>query len=197
MTTPHRILDVGVDLDGVCYDFVDALRSWVATTTGRCPSTLPEPTCWDFPMADWGMTVEEFLAHFHAGVAAEHIFAVGDPYPGVAAGLRALVGAGHRVHIVTDRSVGLFGVGERLTRSWLARHDLAHTTLTISADKTSVRTDVFVEDRPKNYDQLVAAGVDVFLRDHPYNAHVTVPAGRRVAGFTEFAAAVLAARGAD
>src|SRR5690606_13387447 len=44
---------LGVDLDGVCADYTEALRGVVATQRGIDPSDLADPVTWDF--ADWGL----------------------------------------------------------------------------------------------------------------------------------------------
>lgn len=184
-------LDIGVDLDGVCYDFAGAVRRHVLATTSRTHQSMPAPTTWHFYETDWDMPLAEFIDHVNAGVAAGIIFGTGDPYPGVQAGLTELLARGHRIHIITDRGrSGPPGAGEALTRAWLAEHDLPYTTLTVSGDKTAVRTDVFIDDRPENYLALRGAGVDAFLRSHPYNAHVDTPPGRRVGTFADFTDAI-------
>ena len=185
-------LDIGFDLDGVMYDFVGALRSYISASTGRPAETMPDPTCWNFFADDWGMSLDQFLAACTAGVDAGVIFRVGDPYPGAAAGTAALLAAGHRVHIVTDRaSMGAPGFAAQHTSQWLAQHNITFTSLTVTADKRSVHTDAFIEDRPENYLALREYGVDAFLRTHAYNEHVDTPPARRVADIDSFVAAVL------
>lgn len=181
-----RRLRIGLDLDGVVYNFVAALRDYIVLTTGRAAASMPDALTWNFYCDQWGLTLKEFLTFMEEAVNAGYLFRTGVPMEGVIEGTAALIDAGHEIHIVTDRSVGLPGLAAELTRAYLAEHAIAHTTLTIAADKTSVPTDVFIEDRPENYLSLRAAGVDAFLRSHPYNLHVATPAGRRVANFSEF-----------
>lgn len=182
-------LDIGVDLDGVCYPFVPALRKHVAARTGRPVRTMPNPTRWDFAQ-EWSMTTDELWHWIRDGVADGDLYLVGDPYPGVVAGLERLRSAGARIHVVTDRPPG---AARDRTRAWLAAHALAYDTLTFTGDKTSVPTAAFIDDKPENYAALAQAGVDAYLRSHAYNAHVHTPPRRRVAGFTAFTAQVLSA----
>ena len=192
-TKAVRTFDIGVDLDGVVYDFVHALRTYIMTVTGRTAASMPDPTRWEFYL-DWDLTLEEFLELFNAGVNAGHIFRVGRPLSGVVEGLKILLGDGHRIHIVTDRGrVGRPGLSEQHTRFFLDRNDVAFTSLTVDHDKTKVRTDVFIDDRPENYLALREAGVDAYLRSHRYNDHVPTPTGRRVHSFLEFTHGVLTA----
>jgi len=187
-------LDVGVDLDGVVYDFVQALRHYIHQATGRPLHTMGPATSWHFYADDWGLSLDQFLEFFHAGVAAGSIFATGVPFPGVVTGLRALLDAGHRVHVVTDRaSMGPAGKAEESTRAWLASAGVPYTTLTLTGDKTSVPTDVFIEDRPEFFTALSEAGVVTYLRTHTYNAHVACSPCRRVPDFATFVDRVLGA----
>ena len=187
-------LDIGVDLDGVVYDFVQALRHYIHQVTGRPLASMGPATSWHFYADNWGLSLDQFLEFFHAGVAAGSIFATGVPFPGVVTGLRALLDAGHRVHVVTDRaSMGPAGKAEQSTRAWLADAGVPYTTLTLTGDKTSVPTDVFIEDRPEFFTALSEAGVLTYLRSHTYNAHVQCSPCRRVPDFATFVARVLGA----
>jgi phosphoglycolate phosphatase-like HAD superfamily hydrolase len=188
-------LRVGVDLDGVVFDFVDSLRRHLTATLGRPAETMPDASTWDFYADDWGLTLEEFLAHCHEAANAGVLFTTGAPYPGVVDGLQSLLDAGHSVHLVTDRAgFGAPGVAQAQTQAWLADNRVPFTSLTLTSDKTSVPTDVFIEDRPKFFTELTAAGVPTFLRSHRYNESVDCPPDRRVRDFSAFTRAVLARR---
>lgn len=188
-----RMLRVGLDLDGVCYDFVDSLRTYLVTRRGYDRTTLPDATRWEF-FLDWGLTLQQFLDACHAGVDAGIIFRHGNPFAGVLAACRKIAAAGHEIHIVTDRSQGTGTSAVDATRWWLAHHGLVHHTLTISRDKTTVPADLFIEDRVENYLALRAAGVDAYLLTRPWNAQLTD--AHRVENLEEFAEVVIA-RAAD
>jgi phosphoglycolate phosphatase-like HAD superfamily hydrolase len=187
---PASPLAVGIDIDGCLYDFVGAVRRYRVQVYGLDQATMPPARQWAF-FTDWGMSLQEFLADVHAGVEAGVIFGEGDPLPGVVDALGALAGAGHSLHLVTDRgSWGSPGRALELTHAWLEAHGVPFDTLTIAADKTTVPCQVFIEDRPENFTALRQAGVDAYLRSWPYNEHVPTPPGRRVADLTQFARAV-------
>jgi hypothetical protein len=189
---PDGGLDIGIDLDGVCYDFAGGLREWLVAARGRDRSSMSDPQGWHFYSAQWGLTVPEFLAECTAAVDAGHLFAVGDPLDGVADGIGRLLAAGHRVHLVTDRAgFGAPGAAEANTRRWLAAHGIAFTTLTLSGDKTVVPTDVFIDDRVENVVALTAAGVRTYVRDQAWNRHLDGPPDDRVADFTTFVDRIL------
>lgn len=175
---------VGIDLDGVCYDFADSLRTFLEGTHRK----YPNPTRWEF-YEDWGYSLEEFLDLCHDGVNAGVIFSHGDPFPGVRDALLRLRDAGHTLHVVTDRSFGKGGASEAATRVWLDTHQIPFDSLTFSADKTIVRTDYMIDDKLANYDALHAVGCNVFLLDRPWNQSRTPR--DRVTSVSEFADVVL------
>lgn len=178
---------VGVDLDGVCYDFSASVREYL-THIGWAHS-CPEPTRWEF-YEDWGLSLGGFLDICHDGVDAGVIFSYGDPYPRVREALRLIRAKGHTIHIVTDRSFGTNGASEAATRSWLDRHDLPFDSLTFSADKTVVRLDAMVDDKLANYDALDKAGVDVRLLTRAWNRADDFVPRQRVLDLLHFAEVV-------
>lgn len=162
---------VGIDLDGVCYDFAGSLRHYLWTVLGRDPETCPDATRWEF-YEDWGLDLAAFLDACDLGVDDGYIFAHGDPYPNVAEAFNVIKSAGHTIHIVTDRTFGQPGNAAAATLTWLATYGLGYDSITFSADKTVANLDVMVDDKPENYAALIAAGVDAYLLTRPWNQHV-------------------------
>ena len=77
------------------------------------------------------------------------------------------------------------------TREWLAKHDVPFDALFFDRDKTSVRTDVFIEDNLENYAALEGAGTFATLVAQPWN--VDDPRDlNRVSSVTEFVDMILA-----
>ena len=180
----RRTLDVGVDLDGCVYPFVEVLRDWIHLDTDRPLSALPTPTSWHFFEEQWGYSRDEFLAHVARGVNAGVIFRSGLPIPGSIRALHQIAEAGHRIHIVTARfAPGAETSVAESTRWWLETYDVPHASLTISADKSVVDTDVFIDDSPTNYAALEAAGTYPWFFDRPWNAGMP---GRRVHTWPQF-----------
>jgi FMN phosphatase YigB (HAD superfamily) len=159
---------IGIDLDGVCYNFAASVREYLVSSGSHCADDCPDATRWEF-YEDWGLDLAGFLDTCHAGVDAGVIFTHGDPYPGTAEAFAVLRAKGHTIHIVTDRSFGTNGASEAATRAWLDRHGLPFDSLTFTADKTRVRLDAMVDDKLSNYDALVAAGVEAYLLTRPWN----------------------------
>jgi 5'(3')-deoxyribonucleotidase len=163
-------LRIGVDLDGVVYDFVRSWELW---------NGLPviPPSSWEFYADDHGYTLEEYLKSFALGVDHGYIFRYGAPKPGSVEALTQLREAGHTIHIVTDRFVGSGSMAQINTALWLDENpEVVYDSLTFSKDKTLVNTDYFIDDRPKNVDALRNSYVFAYLLDegrsdqagHPY-----------------------------
>lgn len=165
---------VGIDLDGVLFDFAESLRSYIRhaeldKTYNLCKG---EPPDWYF-YRHWGMTDQEFVKYCHDGVDAGFVFR-GPARPNAKAALDRIRNLGHEIHIVTDRSFGSHPENsQKATYEWLYEHEIPFDTVTFSANKTVVPTDCFVEDKLENYDALKAAGVDVYLINRPWNIDAT------------------------
>lgn len=146
---------VGVDLDGVVYPFREVFCEYVGKEYQEFPS-------WDFNL-ELGISDEEFFTLYQKGVDEGFIFIKGDPYPEAVAALRQLYDAGHTIHLVTDRFVGRRA--HINTCEWLDRNAIPYNTLHFAKYKPMVKTDVFIDDNPKNVDALRDAGCKAFLLD--------------------------------
>ena len=151
---------VGIDLDHVVYPFTDVVAHYVHEATGRPLDELGPSTRWEF-YVDWGYSLDEFLRLFAEGVDAGCIFGRGGPLPGAVPALRTLKALGHSLHVVTDRSVGR--CSQASTEAWLAEHHVPYDSVTYTSDKTVVRTEVFIDDRPENVLALREAECAAFL----------------------------------
>lgn len=182
----RKAMRVGIDLDGVCYDFAASVREYLCNREGtHDPEACADPERWEF-YEDWGLDLPAFLDAFHAGVNAGVIFSHGAPFPNVAEAFARIKAGGHSIHIVTDRSMGNPGASEAATSAWLARHGLPFDSLTFSADKAVVNLDVMVDDKLANYDALEAAGIRAYLLTRKWNQHDLTPR-RRVLDLLHFA----------
>lgn len=144
---------IGVDADNVFYDFGESFLTW-------CGLEVRPPSSWEF-YEDYGMTLEQYLERFAEGVDAGHIFRIGAPIPGSLEGMKVLKEMGHTIHIVTDRFVGKNSILN--TAEWIKEYQPPFDTLTFSKDKTIVRTDMFVDDRPSHIDALNNIGTQAYL----------------------------------
>lgn len=168
-----RTLDIGLDVDNVLYPWATVFTRWVERRKGLAPGTLDDiPQSWSWYKHQWGMEQSEMMDHFGAGVQAGVIFRHGDPLPGSLSCARRLWDAGHRLHYVTDRELPGFPASEakRVTEDWLGQHGFPVSSVTVTSDKASVKTDVFLDDGPHNIEALVATGhLYPVLWDLPHN----------------------------
>jgi hypothetical protein len=182
---------VGLDLDGVFYDFAGSLRTFINKSTGRPIHTMPAPTQWNF-WEDWNMSVDEWLDYCHKGVNAGVVFGI-DGYIAhsfdsqhsihMVKSFQSLFGNHVDFVIVTDRHFGDKGLARNATRNWLYSVGLPNE-VHFSADKTIVKTDFFIDDKPENCEALAKAGTDVVMVTRPWNKDYAFP--KRIDNVTNF-----------
>jgi 5'(3')-deoxyribonucleotidase len=178
---------VGVDLDGVCFDFEDSLKRYLKDHRPHLRIPHGQVQVWEF-YTEWGLDLKEFIQACHDGVDLGYVFR-GPVRRGAPAAIRRIKDAGHSIHIVTDRQFGSKPENShQATREWLAEHEIPYDTLTFSADKTVIPTDMFVDDKLENYDALDAVGTEVWLVSRPWNR--ADDDRRRVRSIREFASKV-------
>jgi 5'(3')-deoxyribonucleotidase len=164
-----RRLRIGVDLDGVCYDFVDALRRWGHKVTGRPLEEFGPATHWGF-YEDWKWSEQEFLQHYRDALTAGFMFRDGPIFFDALMGLRKLRALGHRIDIMTDRGLpGILDVAETSTKHWLKENDVPFDSLYIGRNKTLVPVDICIEDSVKHYEALLRGGSNPRMLTRPWN----------------------------
>jgi 5'(3')-deoxyribonucleotidase len=164
---------IGFDLDGVLYDFVNALRVYMVHHRGYPAYRLGASTSWNFFKDNWGMTTDEFLSIYEDGVNAGVVFTHGNIEEGAIDLLHSLREHGHTVHIVTHRTIG--SKAQQATVDWLSREGFEWDSLTFSEDKTIIKTDIFIEDKVENFLDLEESGVRSFIMDRAWNQHLSTP----------------------
>src|SRR6478735_5038922 len=145
-------LRVGWDLDGVGYVFGSSVRNYL-TSIGI---TVEEPTdefCkhWNF-FEFWKMTKQDFAKHCDAGTDLGYVFGPGDGLtrPNFFESMARVHDMGQTNVITTHRYQGTPGSAEANTLKWLEANQAQYDEIHFSADKTSVHTDMFVEDNRDN-----------------------------------------------
>lgn len=167
---------VGIDLDGVCYDFVGALTRFARVLYPD--ADFPHPTGWDFFKDQWGWTTEQYLRVFGAGVLEGNIFWRGAPSEGCVDALNELRELGHEVVIVTHRDHPEPEVAKAMRRAtlyWLQNHDIPVDGILFKGVKTNTGIDVLVDDAPHNIKAAWDADETVLAFDQPWNRDVDLP----------------------
>jgi 5'-nucleotidase len=152
---------LGVDLDGVCADYTEALREVVATERGIHPGELPEPRTWDF--AEWGLDRAGFERVHRRAVTHHRIFRTMPVVEGAAEALWRLSDAGIWIRIITHRLAVNWGhaIAVSDTVEWLDTHAIPYRDLCFLGAKPQVEAHLYVDE--------------VVVFDAPYNRDLDGP----------------------
>lgn len=169
-------LVLGVDLDGVCGDYEDALRASVARQLDVDPATLPPQTVLD-QFSEWGLDAERFADVHRTAVVEDEIFRRMAPMPGVSQALWELSDAGVWIRIITHRLCVNWAheTAAADTAAWLDATGIPYRDLCFIGAKPDVGADIYVEDSPHNVLALRRAGHHTIVFDQPYNRALPGP----------------------
>lgn len=179
------ITDVGIDMDGVMYDFAKVFHEYAQNRMGK---ELPKPTCWDF-YHEWGLTDEQFDEWLVEGVQKLRLFNSDSPMENTIEGWNLLKQNGIKVHVLTHRG----HVSYEQTVQWLNRFGLYPDSLHFGTNKAILKliaTDecAAIDDYTLYYDQYEKANILSFLRTQPWNGEKYA---RRVNDLLDFAEKVI------
>lgn len=168
-----RRFRLGLDCDGVVYNFVDTLRNWIHLETGKPLEEMPDAETWNFFTDQWGLTFQEYKDLTISGIDAGVIFAKGKPIPGAIEAIHSL-SHDYEIILVTSRS----GFGLRYeqcrenTLKWLADNKVWFDGVIFAEDKTNRGIDILLDDAPHQVGNAVAVDERVVVFDQPWNRHV-------------------------
>lgn len=175
------ITDVGIDIDGVLYDFAGAFHTYAERILER---KLPAPSKWDF-YTDWGLSDFHFQRMLRDATEEMHIFMMQPPLEGVHSGWQSLLDQDIKIHILTHRHPEAYVQ----TVSWLKINNLLPHGLHFGQNKTILKMlakgeCAAIDDHYLYYKEYVDAGIISFLNTQPWNQTFN---GNRVANLNEFA----------
>lgn len=182
--TDRKRFVVGLDLDGVVFDYVDAFAEVVSLCKGVPVAEIPEPREWDFVAAGWPIdSQEEFLELHRYGVVHRAMFLTGDEIPGASDGVWRLNDAEIEPRIVTHRLIthGDHPTVISDTVRWLSmlrpdgRPRVPARSYAFYEDKEQAGADVYVDDAPHKVTQLRQAGRPTIVFNQPYNQELPGP----------------------
>lgn len=162
-----KITDVGIDIDGVIFDFASAFHEYCSYRLKN--DSLPMPTHWDFYL-EWGLTFKSFNDLLKEATVDERLFMWRYPIQNSLQGWESLKNQGLRIHILTHRASYAYSQ----TTEWLEKHKMFPDTLHFGYEKDilkhiSHKKAAAVDDYTKYYDMYDNNGVMPFLMTQPWN----------------------------
>ncbi len=165
---------LGVDLDGVCADFINGLRPIAAEWLGVDISLLTESPSYGFK--EWNLSEvggNDAYEHLHRyAITQRDLFQQLPIIPGSGVAIRRLSHKyGVRIRIITHRLwiQHFHETAVQQTTKWLDVHDIPYYDLCFMRDKAAVGADLYVEDAPDNITALKEAGKDVVIFSNSTN----------------------------
>ena len=146
---------LGVDLDGVCADFIGALRPVAAEWLGVPVEELPVRVNYGFP--EWKLDRAGKYEDLHRfAIIQRDLFRNLKPLEGAPAALRRLSARNIRIRLITHRLYIKYFHQEAITQTteWLEHHGIPYWDLCFMRDKAAVGADLYVEDSPDNVQKL-------------------------------------------
>lgn len=168
-----------LDVDGVCYPYVDAIRSLLSPI---CERQFPEPGTYNLCEA-WGIHRSQHVS-VHQQLFASSAAHARLPMPGSAETVAAWQQAGVTVRWATQRAhwasyecgvTTRFRVRKRITENWLRvwynakPEDIYFTNSKLKVLGRSPSNMLFIDDNPFEAELLARAGQSVILLEQPYN----------------------------
>jgi hypothetical protein len=165
----EMITDVGMDLDGVVYPFVNVFKTYCAERQGKL--FLPDPVSWHF-YEDWDMDEDIFHAWVRDATIQNDIFSTEKPYDGVVDAWHELRTMGIKIHVLTARPQ----VAWEQTAKWLTNNNLVADSLHFNTakgflTKISSGQSLIIDDHVQYYEEAEKNGIIPVLMNRPWNAH--------------------------
>jgi 5'-nucleotidase len=164
---------LGCDLDGVVADFATVANEWICETYGYEPV---EPSYWDWfeQYPDGKMAWRSMWERANES----GLFRRCPEVPGAVKGVKQLLDAGAEVVFVTHRNPR----HAEHTVEWLIERGLPRNVAFLR-DKSLLRADVYLDDKPETVAELLDLEYPTFLFDQPWNRDWELP---RVSSWNEF-----------
>lgn len=163
---------LGVDIDGVCYDFVGSYRKYLMKVTGRPASDFPDAESWSFYKEQWGLTSPQYIAHLVDAVNAKELFWRGDRVEGSLEAVQQLYREDYEIVFITAREYeGIITHPRHATEYWLGINGYPYHELIVTHDKTKAEynLDILIDDSPGNLEAHGAAELRALAFDQRWN----------------------------
>lgn len=178
----------GIDLDGVCFDFMGAFCEWLHDKRGiEIPESEEITSYYWFECID-GLPKDVFWEEFHKFGNA-HGYRDLSLLPGAIEGLNRIVDAGHEVMYITNRPK--YALED--TKVALSKHNFPSSDRLKFANglKSPViihyGVDVFIDDSPRTITEICVDTVArIYCMDYPFNRGIDVQNYTRVSSWEQF-----------
>lgn len=160
---------LGVDLDGVCADYMYGLKSFIAADRGISVDDLTDEVSWDFP--EWDINRAEFEDYHMRAVKESRMFRHLPAIEGASETLWKLSNMGVWIRIITHRLLisGAHAIAAEDTVRWLEDNHIPYRDICFVGGKEEVNAHIYVEDSPDNIKALKHERKGVIIFEQPYN----------------------------
>ncbi|MCZ6863760.1 MAG: 5'-nucleotidase [Alphaproteobacteria bacterium] len=175
---PEQIV-LGVDLDGVCADFYGGIREVAAEWFERPLDDLTEDV--SYGLLEWGIEDPAQYESLHRfAVTARDLFRTIPMIPGARKVLRRLSHEKYRIRIITHRLFIQYfhAMAVQQTIEWLDHHGIPYWDLCFMKEKDQVGANIYIEDSPKNVEQLRKRGYYAICFANSTNTEISDPRAR-------------------
>ncbi len=166
---------LGVDLDGVCGDYLGSLKKFIADDRGISPDELTDDVSWNCP--EWDLTTEQYEDYHTRAITEQRLFLNMSMIRGASQALWELSNAGVWIRIITHRLFlsGSHAIVASDTVQWLDNVKIPYRDICFIGGKQDVGADLYIEDSPDNVLALRSGDLAVVVFDQPYNRELPGP----------------------
>lgn len=166
---------VNLDLDGVVGNYNDTFRRYAARILGvpaeEAGKAFPEPRYYSFVKSGWFHDVEMYQ-RVHEAAVNLGMFKEMEVFPGAVVGINKIQQAGIKIRVCTSRFVvprqNLRVIQD--TAEFLDSHAIPVDEYVFANAKSSIKSEMSIDDSPANIDAYAGAGMDVIVFSQPYNS---------------------------
>ena len=162
---------IGLDLDGVAFEYAKGLRNHQMKVTGRDEADYPLATDYSFVKSGWPFENEEDFRKAHAEAVDDGLYEKLEAIKGAVPALQRLAADGYKIRVITSRFIrpGQHAEVVRQTTRALDLAGIPYNEISFTSKKSEIFADVYVDDAPYNIDELRAAQKKVVPHGQEYN----------------------------
>ena len=166
--------NVGLDVDGVIYNYVKSLREYIHVLNGTPLEMMPDALGWNFMKDQWNLTMDQYYKIVTMGIKHDDFLKTGDKIEGCKEAIDYIYHVRKdRITLVTARDFGgIEDLARAATIHWLQDNEIPYHELILTHQKVGFNFDVIFDDSPGNVEQIRAAGENAVVFTQPWNAEM-------------------------